>query len=252
MAAEISQGNTANITEGYLSAFPVGYVLVKDCVIQVQSDSFKSDEDRSSFKENSATSGGFLCFSTSSSSSKTGDSSHSSSTQTSDGMVIRIPGPQILGYMMQLVHPDKSRDFVKMDKDYLFEEMQRIDTEDKNRGGASGGGSAPAHGVNPDQVPDQTDRKPGVRRFNASGMFRDGDNKPAAAASSSQGSQSGPSVGPASSIDPNAGSASTASNQSYADQVKTLFLNNPALKDKTAEERQNLYTAFEKALEQAF
>ncbi len=56
MAAEISQGNTANITEGYLSAFPVGYVLVKDCVIQVQSDSFKSDEDRSSFKENSATS----------------------------------------------------------------------------------------------------------------------------------------------------------------------------------------------------
>lgn len=252
MAAEVSQGNTSHIKEGYLSAFPVGYVLVKDCVIQVQSDDFKSDEDRSSFKENSSTSGGFLCFSTSSSSSKTGDSSHSSSTQTSDGMVIRIPGPQILGYMMQLVHPDKSREFVKMPTDYLFEEMQRIDSEDKNRGGASGRGSGPAHGINPDQIPDQTDRKPGVRRFNASGMFRDGDNKPAAATSSSQGSQSGPSVGPASSIDPNAGNGTFASNQSYADQVKTLFLNNPALKDRTPEDRQNLYAAFEKALEQAF
>ncbi|SPO47202.1 uncharacterized protein PSANT_04890 [Moesziomyces antarcticus] len=252
LASEISQGNTSNITEGYLSAFPVGYVLVKDCVIQVESDSFTSDADRSSFKESSSSSGGFLCFSTSSSSSKTGDSSHSSSTQTSDGMVIRIPGPQILGYMMQLVHPDKSREFVKMPTDYLFEEMQRIDAEDKNRGGTSGGGSAPAHGVNPDQVPDQTDRKPGVRRFNASGMFRDGDNKPAAAASASQGGQSGSPMGPASTIDPNAGSGSFASSQSYADQVKNLFLNNPALKDKTAEERQNLYTAFEKALEQAF
>mmetsp|Transcript_12806 Transcript_12806/g.19213 ORF Transcript_12806/g.19213 Transcript_12806/m.19213 type:complete len:96 (-) Transcript_12806:179-466(-) len=59
-------------------------------------------------KENSSSSGGFLCFTASSSSSSSEHSESSYSSTTADGMIIRIPGPQILGWYLQKVDPDKS------------------------------------------------------------------------------------------------------------------------------------------------
>ncbi|KXJ90366.1 hypothetical protein Micbo1qcDRAFT_205214 [Microdochium bolleyi] len=107
--ADAIVSNAVNKPTGYLAAFPVGYVLVKDCTIKVTAKAVHSNAFKSDFDERSESSGGFLCFSHSSGSRSSSDSSSSKTVATSDGVVIRIPGPQILGYMMQLTGKDQSQ-----------------------------------------------------------------------------------------------------------------------------------------------
>ncbi|CAG7562630.1 unnamed protein product [Fusarium equiseti] len=107
--------------EGYLVAFHVGYILVKDCVIKVNSD----DKSMQEFVDKqSKSSEGFLCFS----SRLSLDSSSSSIISASNVVVIRIPGPQILGYIMQLISEDKSQEFSEVPTQDLFPE----DSEDSD------------------------------------------------------------------------------------------------------------------------
>ncbi|KAH7191268.1 hypothetical protein DER44DRAFT_752948 [Fusarium oxysporum] len=108
--------------EGYLVAFPVGYIIVKDCVIKVSSSSSQNKSMKEFIDKQSQSSGGFLCFSHSSASRSSSDSSSSSTTSASDGAVIRVPGPQILGYIMQLTGQDKSQNFSEVPLEDLFPE----------------------------------------------------------------------------------------------------------------------------------
>lgn len=118
-AKAITDNDQDKKPEGYLVAFPVGYILVKDCVIKVNSD----DKSMKEFiDKQSKSSDGFMCFSSRSSL----DSSSTSITSASDGVVIRIPGPQILGYIMQLTSEDKSQEFREVPTQDLFPE----DSED--------------------------------------------------------------------------------------------------------------------------
>ncbi len=64
-----------------------------------------------------------------------------------------------------------------MDKDYLFEEMQRIDTEDKTAEALRAEVQDLPMASILTRFPTRLTEARG-QRFNASGMFRDGDNKP--------------------------------------------------------------------------
>lgn len=92
-------------------AYPVGYIVVKDVVARISTGSHDGATTQSNFNEKSASSGGFLCFSHHSASEKSGESSSMSSESRSDGMIVRIPGPQILGYIQQLTPKDNSKEF---------------------------------------------------------------------------------------------------------------------------------------------
>ncbi|TCD60728.1 hypothetical protein EIP91_009622 [Steccherinum ochraceum] len=104
-----------------LPAFPVGYILCKDITIKIfESDSSTTSSNNEMMKQASA-SGGVLCFSYSqSSSSSSSDSSYSFQSCT-DGCIVRIPGPQILGYIMQLTDNDNTTNMpAKLPSDFFI------------------------------------------------------------------------------------------------------------------------------------
>ncbi|KAJ7069144.1 hypothetical protein C8F01DRAFT_977064, partial [Mycena amicta] len=124
---------------GLLQGFPIAYLLVKDVVVRVTHQYIASASEKRNEAESAASAGGFLCFSYSSSSSSTSGSESSSYQQFSNGYIVKIPGPQILGYMVQLTGPDESelmpaelpKDFFIPDDEYertlLGEDGQPVD-----------------------------------------------------------------------------------------------------------------------------
>jgi len=102
--------NWDTINKGLLPAYPVGYIICKDITIKIATGTSSDSSFKDNFSQQSAQSGGILCFSYSqSNSSSSSDNSHSFFS-CSDGCVIRIPGPQILGYVMQLTENDTTTD----------------------------------------------------------------------------------------------------------------------------------------------
>ncbi|KAE8244742.1 hypothetical protein A4X13_0g6310 [Tilletia indica] len=125
-----------------LPAFPIGYIIVKDTQIKVSESKTSTSTSKGSMKEDAARSGGILCFSYSSSETSASDSSASATKQASDGIVVNIPGPQILGYIMQLMPRDLSTKFGD-DKEevYLPPTMEEIDVEKKKGQDRTAGGN---------------------------------------------------------------------------------------------------------------
>lgn len=70
-----------------------------------------SEADQRHFLEKSESSGGFLCFHYNRSSEHQEDSSHATFNFANDGMIVKIPGPQVLGYIQQMVPSDASIKF---------------------------------------------------------------------------------------------------------------------------------------------
>ncbi|KAF8149916.1 hypothetical protein B0H34DRAFT_667269 [Crassisporium funariophilum] len=114
------------INKSLLPAYPTGFIICKDITIKIHMQDADMDAASEEMEKYAATSAGILCFSTNSSSqSKSMDKSYTF-TQTSDGCVIRIPGPQILGYILQLTDKDETtpipeqfpQDFLVSDVDY--------------------------------------------------------------------------------------------------------------------------------------
>lgn len=110
-AAEAITTNASVKPSGYLAAYPVGYVLVKDCVIRIPRSANTVTSFKKHFDQDIESSDGILCFSHNSASKSSGDSSGPISEAATDGIVVRIPGPQILGYIMQVTPPDVSLAF---------------------------------------------------------------------------------------------------------------------------------------------
>lgn len=91
-----------------MKSFPVAFIVVKDVTIKVQAN-FQDTEEMSDYlHKESSSSGGFLCFTASSSQTSTQHSESSYSSVTNDGLIIRIPGPQILGWFLQNVPEDRT------------------------------------------------------------------------------------------------------------------------------------------------
>lgn len=109
LAALLKDGNGHSYT---LPAFPVAFVVAKDITIKVKKSSMTSAAAKSVVESASASSGGFLCFSASSSSSSKSSSESVMHGSHGEYYYIRIPGPQILGYFLQMVPQDNADRYV--------------------------------------------------------------------------------------------------------------------------------------------
>jgi hypothetical protein len=92
-----------------LPAFPVGMLIVKDVTIKVRVTADTRQSLKTAFEHSSSSGGGFLCFSASSASHTSVSSEATYHGGTSDFYVIRIPGPQVLGWFQEFVSVDNSR-----------------------------------------------------------------------------------------------------------------------------------------------
>jgi hypothetical protein len=91
-----------------LPAFPVAMAIAKDITIKVKKSHMNSATSKSVVESAKASSGGFLCFSVSSSSSSKNSSESAMHGSHGEYYYIRIPGPQVIGYFLQMVPEDKT------------------------------------------------------------------------------------------------------------------------------------------------
>jgi hypothetical protein len=91
-----------------LPAFPVALAVVKDVTIRVKTSKMTSEAAKQVAESANAASGGFLCFSVSSSSSSKSTSESSMHGAHGEYYYIRIPGPQVIGYFLQMVPKDNT------------------------------------------------------------------------------------------------------------------------------------------------
>ncbi|KAF7299383.1 ZnMc domain-containing protein [Mycena indigotica] len=99
--------NEKDKVTGLMPGFPIAFILAKDIVIRITHGTSQSEDRKKYDSHNSAASGGILCFSYAQSSSSSSEASSSNYEAYSNGFVVKIPGPQILGYMVQKLNSDE-------------------------------------------------------------------------------------------------------------------------------------------------
>ncbi len=107
-----------------LPAYPVGMVIAKDITIKVRQDASQSEMARTVIENSNTAGGGFLGFSCTYSSANSSTNDKTFFGQQGDYFYIRIPGPQILGYYLQFVPPDKA-----MPYEAIFQEEKDTEVE---------------------------------------------------------------------------------------------------------------------------
>jgi hypothetical protein len=105
---KVKDVNGKYVASYILPAFPVAMAIVKDVTIKVKTSHMTSEAAKSVVENASASSGGFLCFSVSTSSSSKNTSESSMHGAHGEYYYIRIPGPQILGYFLQMLPEDNA------------------------------------------------------------------------------------------------------------------------------------------------
>lgn len=92
--------------------YPTAMVIVKDVSIKITTSENHMSSMKSMVDSHSSKGGGFLCFKASSSSSD--HESHSSMTSSTSGnsIIVKIPGPQVMGYYLQSTPKDNSRPYL--------------------------------------------------------------------------------------------------------------------------------------------
>jgi hypothetical protein len=109
--------DTATLNNAILPCFPVGFLVVKDVTISFKSASSQLSTVHSVLDSKSAIGGGFLCFSASKSSASHSDTSSLKSKTEGEVVTINMPGPQILGWFLELTPKDNS---TKMSPDAII------------------------------------------------------------------------------------------------------------------------------------
>lgn len=104
---------TKPVPPSFLPCFPTGYILAKDVLIKISRFKIRTVQDKKYLDEKTTSGGSFLFFSTAKTTQKTTDSSSSNFQMASDGMIVRIPGPQIIGYIQQMLPWDGTHKFNK-------------------------------------------------------------------------------------------------------------------------------------------
>ncbi|KAJ6483193.1 hypothetical protein C8R45DRAFT_299355 [Mycena sanguinolenta] len=93
---------------GLMPGYPTAFLIAKDIVVRITHDATATGNSKATDMESAATSGGILCFSYSNSSSSNSTATSSSFQSYANGFVVKVPGPQILGYMVQVAEPDQT------------------------------------------------------------------------------------------------------------------------------------------------
>ena len=123
-----------------LPAYPVAMAIAKDITIKVKMSEEESKTSKSVMEKSSSSGGGFFCFSCSNSSSSKSSSESAFHGQKNDAYYIRIPGPQVIGYFLQLVPKDNSVPYEPMFEEgkespvvealQLFETVEKLPAKD--------------------------------------------------------------------------------------------------------------------------
>ncbi|PPQ73207.1 hypothetical protein CVT24_010024 [Panaeolus cyanescens] len=98
-----------DINKYLLPSYPVGFLVCKDITIKIAMSSTDIEKSGAAMQETAASSAGVLCWSTSSASQSSSSTNTCATELASDGLVIRIPGPQILGYILQITDSDQAQ-----------------------------------------------------------------------------------------------------------------------------------------------
>ncbi len=105
---EMSKERFEDMSKTAFPCYPTAMVVARDVSIKFVSEKTISKEFSSSMEQHASTGGGFLFFSGSSSSSSSLSESGVSSSSTSNSITLKFTSPQIIGYYMEAVAPDKS------------------------------------------------------------------------------------------------------------------------------------------------
>jgi hypothetical protein len=91
-----------------LPCFPVAFVVAKDVSISFKATASALDAVKGVVDSRSASGGGFLCFSAARSSASHAESQSLSSKASGQTITINMPGPQILGWFLEMTPQDQS------------------------------------------------------------------------------------------------------------------------------------------------
>ena len=90
------------------SCYPTAFVVAKDVTIKFVKQTAISTSFAQSVEEHSSRGGGFFIFGGSSSSASSSSKSASTATSSANSVTVRFTAPQILGYYLEAIAPDKS------------------------------------------------------------------------------------------------------------------------------------------------
>jgi hypothetical protein len=166
---------TKPLPDAFLPCFPTGYIIAMDVLIKISRFKIKTVADKKYLDEKTTSGGSFLFFSTSKTTQKTEDSSSSAFQMASDGMIVRIPGPQVIGYVQQMLpydgtHPFKMEEALRPDIFLPGDEITITPSLGQGHGQVAygqapqvqtdkGQGRVVARGMEPNTRPTATDRK---------------------------------------------------------------------------------------------
>ncbi|HEY9058904.1 MAG TPA: hypothetical protein VIO64_00140 [Pseudobacteroides sp.] len=126
LASLLKYTSDDNISYNYaLPGYPIGFVIAKDITIKISMTEDKSKVMSQYMDSSSSSGGGFLCFSCSNSSSSKSSNQTSYHGYHADHYYIRIPGPQILGWFVQLTPKDNASPYSSLDKSGVAEELRK-------------------------------------------------------------------------------------------------------------------------------
>ncbi|MGB8956498.1 MAG: hypothetical protein WCC10_14075 [Tumebacillaceae bacterium] len=119
-----------------LPAYPISFIIVKDVTLKIAIQETDKEVAQSVLKQASSSGGGFLCFSASSSSANSSTSKSFYFSVDESNIIIKIPGPQIIGWFMEFVPEDKSvEEYQPMPSDFLQEDQPAKELPSDGAGG---------------------------------------------------------------------------------------------------------------------
>jgi hypothetical protein len=108
-----------HLQSAILPTYPTAFVVVKDVTINLAFTGSEATNQAEAAQSASSNSGGIFCFSVSSSSSSSNSSSSATSASIAENTIIKIPGPQILGWFSEYVAADKSTNYKEMPSGFI-------------------------------------------------------------------------------------------------------------------------------------
>lgn len=112
-----------------LPAFPTGFVIAKDVTIRIQSSKEESESNRKYMENNEASGGGIFGFRSNSSSSSKSQSESAYFGSSANYFYIRIPGPQILGWFLELTPADNASPYQELDPNLYSDALTALTPE---------------------------------------------------------------------------------------------------------------------------
>lgn len=125
-----------------LPSFPTGFVIAKDITIRIQCDKTSAESSRKYMEQSDARGGGIFGFRANSGSSSKSQSESAYFGSTSNFFYIRIPGPQILGWFLELTPADNASPYQKLDPSLYSDALDALLPEQKEDGVPEEGGTA--------------------------------------------------------------------------------------------------------------